>query len=82
VNSQEIIVSLTRVFTKVFENPPPEIRSDMTADEVPGWDSLTHIDLVVAIEKEFKIRFTTSEITGLTNVGDLVSLIQRKTESR
>jgi acyl carrier protein len=49
-----------------------------TAQDVDGWDSLMHINLIVAIEREFKIRFTTKEITALRNVGDLIDVIARK----
>jgi acyl carrier protein len=45
---------------------------------VEDWDSLTHINLIVEIEREFGIKFTTREIAGLTNVGELMDLISRK----
>jgi acyl carrier protein len=50
----------------------------MTADDVENWDSLTHINLIVAIEHEFQIKFTTREIAGLQNVGELMDLVLRK----
>jgi len=50
----------------------------MTANDVENWDSLTHIDLIVAIEKEFRVRFTTAEVSGLKNVGELESLVEKK----
>jgi acyl carrier protein len=48
------------------------------ARDVPGWDSLTHVSLIVAIEREFKIRFTSGEITKLENVGALRKLVESK----
>ena len=54
------------------------ITSKTKAEDVDGWDSLTHIRLVVSIEKNLKIRFTASEISSLENVGDLISLIEKK----
>jgi acyl carrier protein len=51
----------------------------MTAGEVESWDSLTHVDLIFAIEKEFRIRLTTGEISGLRSVGQLTELVSRKT---
>jgi acyl carrier protein len=50
----------------------------MTAADVKNWDSLNHIDLIVAVEREFKIRFTTAEVTTLKNVGELISLVDKK----
>ncbi len=54
------------------------LRDDMTAADVKNWDSLNHIDLIVAVEREFKIRFTTAEVTTLKNVGALASLVDKK----
>lgn len=51
----------------------------MTAGDVENWDSLTHIDLITAVEREFRVKLTTSEVMSLKNVGDLMSLIQKKT---
>ena len=50
----------------------------MTAADVAAWDSLTHIDLVVEVEKEFKIKLSTAEVRGLKNVGDFAALIAKK----
>ncbi|MGA3372642.1 MAG: acyl carrier protein [Terracidiphilus sp.] len=49
---------------------------ELSAKDVDGWDSLTHIRLLLTVEKTFKTRFTTSEIGKLENVGDLVALIK------
>ncbi|MGA8029547.1 MAG: acyl carrier protein [Bryobacteraceae bacterium] len=54
------------------------LSDEMTAESVPGWDSLANIDLIVGIEREFKIRFTTGDVTNLKNVGDLIAVIRRK----
>jgi acyl carrier protein len=69
---------LVTTFQSVFDDADIRVTRDTVADDVEGWDSLTHINLIVAIEKEFRVRFTTSEITALTNVGDLADLITRK----
>lgn len=70
------------VFRQVFDDPQIVLRDDMTADDVPGWDSLAHINLVVAIEKEFRIKFATAEISRMKeagqNVGTLLELIGKK----
>jgi acyl carrier protein len=69
---------LTIIFRDVFDDDSLVLREDLTADDVDNWDSLTHVDLVVAIEKEFRIRLTTGEISGLKNVGELTALVSRK----
>ena len=70
---------LTSTFQKVFHDPSLEISRSMTANDVEDWDSLTHINLIVAIEREFKVKFTTGEVSALKNVGDLMDVIARKT---
>jgi acyl carrier protein len=70
---------VTGTFRNVFGDSNLVISDGMTAQDVEQWDSLTHINLIVAIEREFRIKFTTGEVSNLKNVGELVSLIQRKT---
>jgi acyl carrier protein len=62
----------------VFDDPALQINRATTAADVEGWDSLTHINLIVAVEKEFRVRFTTAEVTSLKNVGDLIDAVGRK----
>ena len=69
---------LTDICRDVFDDESLELHDGLTADQVNGWDSLTHINLIVAIERGFKIRFTTAEVSGLKNVGELRSLIENK----
>lgn len=70
---------LDGVFQDVFDDPSLEVRDAMTAADVDEWDSLSHINLIVAVEKEFRVRLTTAEVRGLNNVGDFLTLIVRKT---
>jgi acyl carrier protein len=79
---QGIELKLTHVFQTVFDDDSLQIRPGMTADDVENWDSLTHIDLITAVEREFKIKLTTAEVTMLKNVGDLITLIEKKTAGR
>ncbi len=69
---------LTRVFHDVFDDETIEVAPQLIAKDVDGWDSLTHIRLILSVEKAFKIKFTTSEIGKLENVGDLAALIKAK----
>jgi acyl carrier protein len=79
---QGIEPRLTHIFQTVFDDDSLQIRPGMTADDVENWDSLTHIDLITAVEREFKIKLTTAEVTTLKNVGDLITLIEKKTAGR
>lgn len=70
---------IQQTFRDVFGIPDMVIHDSMTANDVDGWDSLTHITLIVALERKFKIKFTTGEVSNLSNVGELVFLIRGKT---
>ncbi len=78
MNSDVIKTRLTKVFRDIFDAPTLELREDMTADDIEDWDSLTHVDLVVEVEKEFKIKLSTSEVRKMKNVGDFIKLIGTK----
>jgi acyl carrier protein len=69
---------LTDVFRTMFNNPQLVLRNDLTAPDVPGWDSFNHINLVLQVEEDFGLRFTTDEIASLKNVGEFKALIARK----
>jgi acyl carrier protein len=70
---------LNQVFRQVFDDPSLSVAETTTADDVPGWDSLTHIDLIVAVEKEFGVSFTTREVMTFDNVGALIASVAKKT---
>jgi len=70
---------LTTIFHGVFDDERITLNDQMTAKDVQNWDSLNHINLIIATEKHFKIRFETAEVIGLANVGALVDLVLRKT---
>ena len=74
----EIYSELTPIFCDVFDEDGLVPTPDMTAKEVKGWDSVSHIRLIVAIEEQFSMRFETQEITDLKNVAALVAIIERK----
>ena len=78
MDDAQIYSRLTRVFNQVFDDETIELTPQLTAKDVDGWDSLTHIRLILSVEKEYKIRFTTSEIGNLENVGALVALIRAR----
>ena len=75
----DVMADLTKIFREVFDDETIAISSETTADDVDGWDSLSHVNLVVAVERFYKIKFGFGETQTLKNVGDLMALIQKKT---
>jgi acyl carrier protein len=67
---------LTEVFRDVFEDDDLEVARETTAYDVEEWDSLMHVSLVVAVEREFNLRFKSSQVDSLQCVGDLIALIE------
>jgi acyl carrier protein len=69
---------LANSFCRVFELDEIVLKDEMTANDVPGWDSLAHINLIMDIEEEFNVRFTVDDIADLKNVGEMIQLLERK----
>ena len=69
---------LTAVFRETLDNDSLTLTPATTAKDVEGWDSITHVLLVVAIERKFRIKLTAGEIQRLQNVGELAAVIQSK----
>jgi len=78
MDEPQIYARLTQIFEDVFDEDSIKVTPELTAKDVDGWDSLTHIRLILTIEKAFKIKFSTSEIGKLENVGELVALIKAR----
>jgi acyl carrier protein len=79
MDQAQIYSKLTTVFREVFDEDDLGLEPKTTADDVDGWDSLSHIRLVLAVSKAFGIKFSASEIGSLKNVGEFVELIGKKT---
>jgi acyl carrier protein len=75
---QEIGPRLIPIFRNVFDDDTIDIKPETTANDVDGWDSFSHIRLVLAVEQAFKVKFSAKEINSLKNVGEFVSLIKSK----
>ncbi len=70
---------LTGIFRDVFEDDQLTLSPEMTAEDVEDWDSLSNVQLLIAIEKSFDgLRFNTGEIANLRNVGELVGVIEKR----
>ncbi len=74
----QIYAGLNEIFRDLFGDEVISLRPETTAADIPEWDSFNHINLIVAVEVRFGIRFGTVEIEALKNVSDLASLIARK----
>jgi acyl carrier protein len=72
------IEEITPVFREVFDDDSINLTRSTTADDVEEWDSLTHMNLVIALELKFKIKFALGELQTLKNVGEMLDLINRK----
>ncbi|MDC8758294.1 acyl carrier protein [Janthinobacterium fluminis] len=72
-----VLDTLTELFRDVFDDDAIVLTAATTADDVPAWDSLNHISLLVAAEMRFGVKFRTAEMENLKNVGELAALIAR-----
>ena len=81
----DVIEQMQEIFREVFDDDELVLADHMTADDVDGWDSLVHINLIVAVEQHFGIHFATAEISALKgddqNVGTFAALVSRKREA-
>jgi acyl carrier protein len=79
MTDEETKSKLTAVFRETFSNKAIEISEATTASDIKGWDSLAHINLILAVEKAFGIRLVTRDVRSMKNVGDMIRLIKIKT---
>jgi acyl carrier protein len=75
----EIYARLSDIFRDVFDADTIVVTPELTASDVPEWDSLSHIRLVLAVQKIFKVKFSAAQTANLKNVGELADLIRAKT---
>lgn len=78
MDESDIYTRLTEIFADVFDDESISPTPALSAKDVDGWDSLTHIRLILTVEKAFKVKFSTSEIGRMETVGDLVTLIKAR----
>ncbi|PIR01164.1 MAG: acyl carrier protein [Nitrospinae bacterium CG11_big_fil_rev_8_21_14_0_20_45_15] len=76
--NNDALEKLTGIFRILFNAPDLELNDDLTAKDVPGWDSFNHVNLIINIEEEFGVRFSNDEVGKLQNVGNLKSLLAGK----
>ncbi len=79
MDEAQIYARLKEIFADVFDDDSIKVKPELSAKDVDGWDSLTHIRLILTVERAFKFKVSTSEIGKMENVGDLVALIKSRT---
>lgn len=72
-----VLEELTAVFREVFDDDTIELRPEMTADDIEGWDSMRHLRLILTVEHKFNLRLPTTQVGNLKNVGDFTVLIRK-----
>jgi len=78
MESEEIKSKLENIFREVFTDPSLKLDGGLTANDVDGWDSLSHMLLISEVEKEFNIKFRLSDLNKMRNVGDMMDIIVTK----
>jgi len=74
----KLLQDLSAIFTDIIDEGEVNLTMQSTADDVEGWDSLNHVQILAAVEKKYGFRFTLTEIQVFKTVGDLVQAIQKK----
>lgn len=77
---EEVFEKLNEVFQDVFDDEDIVVNDSTTADDIEDWDSLEHINLMVAVEKKFGIKFNMGEVNGFKNVGEMVDTIIKRAQ--
>jgi acyl carrier protein len=78
----DILATLTEIFRDVFDDDSVMITPASSAADYAAWDSLTNVNIMIAAEMRFGVRFKASEVEGLRNVGELIALIGRQLAAR
>lgn len=79
MNREEVKKRLENIYQEVFDDESIVLEENMTSDDIEQWDSITNLRLIMQIEKNFEIKFTTAEMKNMKNVGILINLVFDKT---
>lgn len=74
----QTLEQLNEVFQDVFEDDDLSVQAQTSAKDIDDWDSLMHVNLILAVESKFDVRFTSTEVAGLKDVGELLALVEKK----
>lgn len=78
MSREQVRVKLTEVFQDVFDDDSIELTDATSAKDIEDWDSLEHINLIAAVEKAFRMRFTMREVSGMKNVGEMLDILMER----
>lgn len=78
MNKNEIISRLNEVFRDVFGDDSISVNENTTSADIEDWDSIEHINLIGAVEHEFRMRFKMREVSGMKNVGEMIDIISER----
>lgn len=78
MEKNEILAKMQRLFIDVLDNEDIILTEETTSNDIEEWDSLSHIQLIVEIEKTFGIKLTAHEVTGLANIGEMIDTINKR----
>jgi acyl carrier protein len=81
MNQEKIISELQEIFRNTLNFPDLKLTKELSAEHIPAWDSLTHLILISEVESFFKIKFRLKELLSMKNVGEMIALIEQKTDS-
>jgi acyl carrier protein len=79
MQESDVYRQLTEIFSEVFMRDDIELRPELSAKDVPGWDSFKQIEIIIGVEEKYGIKFHTRDLDGLRNVGDLARTVIAKT---
>ena len=78
MDARDVFARLDRVVQDVFDDSSIRVNPETTADDIEDWDSLEHITLISAVEREFRMKFKMGEISSMKNVGEMAAIIQER----
>ena len=78
MDAREVFDRLNRVFQDVFDDSTIRVTPRTTADDIDDWDSLEHITLISAVEREFRMKFKMGEISSMRNVGEMAQIVMER----
>jgi len=78
MNREQILNTIADILRDILQQPALVVTEQTTADKVERWDSINHVNLLMTVERTFKIRFSLGEIKQLRNVGEMVALVEKK----
>jgi acyl carrier protein len=78
MSRDQIVRQAQVIFREVLDSPDLVLTDELTAPKVSGWDSLNHVTLVMTLEEQFRVKFTTREVMGWRNVGQMLDCLQTK----